>query len=805
MRALLSFAGAAARPAVPAAARAASAAGSGAPAAAELAVVAAVALAAALVALAGVVASARRTLPARRRKPAGGGGGEGGGEVGADDERDSLVGNGSSNSEGVERHAFAGEELSAARDRQPSVGKGWLWLGTAAAAALALWLTRSAWLITHELAEANAAGAGEGACEPPTDAAALLAAYRAPAGVHSWRARLGADAAAGAATVASRASEVASELFHAGLLFRMGFNLDEAQRAFGAALVLDPRCSLCAWGLAYAQGPTLNHKITAEGARVAAAAAKRASDFAATDTERAYAAAISARFGASWAGGNATLEREYEAAVERLAARFPADATAAALLAEAQLHPHSWAFYEGGYARPDARAYPDDGYASLRLYPSAAAGNATAHAAAELDEAHPLALHLLAHVYEMLPGGGTGIDTSASGRPTRPFALSVAQRLLAPPAMASHLTHMAGHVYLRAGLYAEANEANRRAIEADDALTAACLVPYAQLHNIASLQYGAALSAQPALALQRTQSLVQLDPWAFKLQAVHEYPTVLVAAHFGLWDVVAAEEAPKREYQPYTRAVGHYAKALAACAGCEVGACRESTAALRTAVHDMPSKGYEAGLTGTVDEGVFLEPHPFWPEHPRITRAFLLTATAALALAESAHRSGRCQSSAGAASGIDAFGGLAASAASDAAALATAEGALREAVTLQDATHYMEPEMWVASAKLCLGMAQLRAGDALGAADSFHHELFEHPNTPRALEGLRVALQAVRAPGAYGDDEVAARLPWLGSGSGDASSSFERHLPERLERAYALAESGQRPLQPCAEIPLLRL
>ena len=43
-----------------------------------------------------------------------------------------------------------------------------------------------------------------------------------------------------------------------GLVEAWNFNQIEAQRAFSAALVADPACSRCWWGMAYALGPGAN-------------------------------------------------------------------------------------------------------------------------------------------------------------------------------------------------------------------------------------------------------------------------------------------------------------------------------------------------------------------------------------------------------------------------------------------------------------------------------------------------------------------------------------------------------------------
>jgi hypothetical protein len=52
---------------------------------------------------------------------------------------------------------------------------------------------------------------------------------------------------------------LAQQLFTLGLLQTYAFNDAEAARAYKAALAADPRCAMCAWGVAKAAGPNINN------------------------------------------------------------------------------------------------------------------------------------------------------------------------------------------------------------------------------------------------------------------------------------------------------------------------------------------------------------------------------------------------------------------------------------------------------------------------------------------------------------------------------------------------------------------
>ena len=53
-------------------------------------------------------------------------------------------------------------------------------------------------------------------------------------------------------------SERARQLFNQGVLQAYAFNEYEAERMFKAALAADPDCVMCAWGVAWQNGPNIN-------------------------------------------------------------------------------------------------------------------------------------------------------------------------------------------------------------------------------------------------------------------------------------------------------------------------------------------------------------------------------------------------------------------------------------------------------------------------------------------------------------------------------------------------------------------
>ncbi len=91
----------------------------------------------------------------------------------------------------------------------------------------------------------------------------------------------------------------AQRFFDQGLVFGWGFNFAEAVRSFRAAAQLDPKCSLCRWGIAWALGPSINHDMQAADVPVALDAIVQARVAAtAGSRERALIDALATRYSA---------------------------------------------------------------------------------------------------------------------------------------------------------------------------------------------------------------------------------------------------------------------------------------------------------------------------------------------------------------------------------------------------------------------------------------------------------------------------------------------------------------------------
>ena len=190
---------------------------------------------------------------------------------------------------------------------------------------------------------------------------ALLAALPAAVGAQETHGAHGArPAAAGRETRAAlltglgthhhritTTSALAQRYFDQGLALAYAFNHDEAHRSFREAARLDPHCAMCEWGAALVLGPNINAPMDTAKNAAAYAGARRALVLAARATapERAYAQALVARYAPAASANRAPLDSAYARAARAVADRFPRDADAAALYAEAQMNLSPWAYW----------------------------------------------------------------------------------------------------------------------------------------------------------------------------------------------------------------------------------------------------------------------------------------------------------------------------------------------------------------------------------------------------------------------------------------------------------------------------
>ena len=278
-------------------------------------------------------------------------------------------------------------------------------------------------------------------------------------------------------------SKEAQDWFNYSMALSHAFYHEDAKAAMRKALELDPDCSMCAWGLAWVLGPTLNYGITDGERAYALTAAENARSLLKPGDERGrrLVEAMIARYaptnvpleksGERTSTGRSVTEPAFGKELASIAADYPDEVELAVLAAHSLLIP-----VRGGN---DAGLKP--------------------------------ALAILEKVLKDLPNDtgaihyyihATEFDKRAED------ALTYADRLgnLAPAA--SHLVHMPAHTFFHAGRYHDAAVVNAEAIGADIKWSEsggdfeAPFMPMYYAHNLAFGLAGALMSGDAQLSLK---------------------------------------------------------------------------------------------------------------------------------------------------------------------------------------------------------------------------------------------------------------------------------------------------------------
>lgn len=348
----------------------------------------------------------------------------------------------------------------------------------------------------------------------------------------------------GYAREVSTGSEEAQRWFDQGIQLLYGFNHDEAIRSFRAATDVDPTCAMAWWGIGYANGLDINNPtITESEAREAWEASREALRHVANaaPVEGALIQALSLRY--EWPNPDERrhLDEAYADAMQAAWETFPTDADVGALYAESLMNLQPWDLWtpEG---EPKGRT--EEIVATLERV-------------LEIDPLHPGANHFYIHAVE------------ASQTPER--AVPAAERLVDLVPGAGHLVHMPSHIFIRVGRYADASDANVRAIAADQAYFAVAPPPdfYALyfLHNVHFLAFASMMEGRRDAAIQAARDLESDVPQDF----LHNYvqfadglmaTPLHVMIRFGDWEGILAEPEPA-DFRLLSRTLWHYARGVA--------------------------------------------------------------------------------------------------------------------------------------------------------------------------------------------------------------------------------------------------
>jgi tetratricopeptide (TPR) repeat protein len=334
----------------------------------------------------------------------------------------------------------------------------------------------------------------------------------------------------------------AQQFFDQGLRLIYAFNHDEAARSFRKASELDPKLAMAYWGIAEAVGPNYNDPASADRFKQAHEAIQKAVELSsgASDSERAYIAAMAKRFPADPKADLRKAAEDYRDAMHEVVKNFPDDLDAATLFAEAGMNLHPW-----GLWHPDGT--PEAGTEEIV---------ATLESVIKRDPNHLGAIHYYIHAVE------------ASNSPER--ALAGANRLAAMAPAAGHIVHMPAHVYIRTGDYAAAVKTNQEAAEVDRAYIKSSGVQgiYPMMyysHNLHFIAMCSAMTGDYAEAKKAGDMLAEhVGPAVKDMPPLEGFMTIpiAVAVRFHRWDEILAMKAPDPQMKTMV-GFWHFARGMA--------------------------------------------------------------------------------------------------------------------------------------------------------------------------------------------------------------------------------------------------
>ena len=492
--------------------------------------------------------------------------------------------------------------------------------------------------------------------------------------------------------------------FDRGLTLVFAYETDEAERSFREAARLDPSLAMAWWGIALALGPNINVEPEPKTTLIAAEAIGRAKLLAgqrSSADERAYIAALAARYTSDPKPDFDQLAVAYREALRALTAAHPDDADAAALYAEAIMDLHPWRMWttDGLPLTADTPELVSLIEAGLRRHPS-----------------HVGLLHYYIHAVE------------ASRDPGR--ALEVAHRLSALPMepAAAHLVHMPAHIYLRVGDWAAAIEANEHSVHhaLEFRLSSNPKSERACGHCVDFLSYAYMMDGDETHARQSGRDYQQLS----------RDPSNAIAAlvRFQEWDDLLAFPEPATDLKLNDRSVHavrglwHFGRGLAF-----VGKSR-----LDRADEELSALAAEAALLPVpAPYGAALDVEHALDKLVQVGDADTLKTCTAILKARLAEARGHS---------------------------AEATDELQEAVRIQDATLYSEPPTWFYPVRESLGALLLKHGASAEAEASFRAGLERAPHDPWLLYGLAAALRAQGKAAAADQAQSEFRAVWRGAG-----------------------------------------
>lgn len=341
----------------------------------------------------------------------------------------------------------------------------------------------------------------------------------------------------------STTSLKAQEFFEQGLRLVYAFNHWEAIQSFREATLLDPEFAMGYWGLALAYGPNLNDVSPKDRELMAFQSIQKAIERKGhvSEVEKEMIDAMATRYNGRAYESRDSLNQAYATAMKLVANKYPKDAEAQTLCADAIMNTMPWDYWEKDGSPKTATAEAKGLLEStLKAFPN-----------------HPGAHHLYIHLVE--------------ASPNPELALKSAQFLETAMPGAGHIVHMPAHIYLRTGQYTKSLELNIQAAKVDEEYLANSsnygmyrVVYYS--HNVDFISFSSYMEGRSYLGIQTAMkmgykggNITTLNgPWAQYLLV----EPIVAFVRFGKWNDILSLSEPDA-HLPYAQTMFHFGRGLA--------------------------------------------------------------------------------------------------------------------------------------------------------------------------------------------------------------------------------------------------
>jgi tetratricopeptide (TPR) repeat protein len=345
----------------------------------------------------------------------------------------------------------------------------------------------------------------------------------------------------------------AQKQFNRAAAWLHSFGYEEADKAFEAVTVVDPKCGMAYWGIAMSQFHPIWAPPTKDELRKGWSAVEKAKTLGAkTEREKSYLAAIEVFFKDADNLDHRTRALAYQQAMEQIYRRYPEDREAAIFYALSLLE---------ATTLPPGKDYAKQKKAAEilnRILPQ--------------EPNHPGVAHYLIHSF----------DYPQLAELALPAARSYAKIAPSSP----HALHMPTHIFTRLGLWQESIQSNAASAASARALVARThpgAASYDELHAMDYLMYAYLQGAQDKKArdiLQQLKSTSRVNVENFA--AAYAFPAI--PARYALerrsWAEAAALTVHPSTFPwerfLYAEAVTHFARALGSARLGDAAAARRS-------------------------------------------------------------------------------------------------------------------------------------------------------------------------------------------------------------------------------------